>query len=205
MKRNIALLIAACLALSAPAQTKGRYYSASLFTVQNALPLGKFAGLFGEIVHPGAEFGYGRTLQSREKHDWQLEYKLGYFYHRFVQQAIPLTINLGYHYKFNKRLGADAILGAGYLHSIPATAKFKMNANGEYKNNKGIGRMQGTAGLSLGVSFVPNPASAKPVRLFLQYRQLLQFPFVKSYVPLLPYNGIQLGCSGAFFHSSKKH
>jgi hypothetical protein len=38
---------------------------------------------------------------------------------------------------------------SGLPHSIPATAQLKMQSNGEYKNGKGIGRMQGLACINL--------------------------------------------------------
>lgn len=203
MKKLFLIPFLLMLVGQAGAQKKERYILLSAGTVQNALPLGKFAGLFGEILHPGFELGYGRVLKSRQHHDWLLEYRAGYFYHRFVQHALPLTVNLAYRYKINPRWSANLSLGAGYLHSLPATDKWRLNENGEYENDKGLGRMQGTATLSLGAQWVVNPSAARPVRLTVDYQQRLQFPFVKSYVPLLPYNGFQLGFSRAIKRISK--
>ena len=153
-----------------PAQ-KQKYFSAAFFTTQNAYPFGRFVGLFKETIHPGLEIGY----------------------HRFVQHGLPLYLNFGYRYKFNSRLTAETSIGAGYMHSIPATAKLKLNQEGEYENNKGIGRIQAMATYGLGFSYVLNPAATKTIRVFTCYQQRLQFPFVKSYVPLLPYNSFMIG------------
>ena len=79
------------------------------------------------------------------------------------------------------------------MHSIPDTAKRKLSEEGEYENNKGIGRMQAMATYGIGFSYVLNPAAAKTIRVFTSYQQRLQFPFVKSYVPLLPYNSFIIG------------
>ncbi|MBK7291724.1 MAG: hypothetical protein IPI78_16645, partial [Chitinophagaceae bacterium] len=160
---------------------------------QNAYPFGRFVGLFKETIHPGLEIGYGKILKPKEKHEWLGEVKLGYFYHRYVQHGLPLYLNFGYRYKFNSRLAAETSIGAGYMHSIPATAKLKLNQEGEYENNKGIGRMQAMATYAIGFSYVLNPTAAKTIRVFTSYQQRLQFPFVKSYVPLLPYNSFMIG------------
>lgn len=174
---------------------KQNHVSTAFFTTQNAMPFGKFTGLFRETFHPGIEFGYGKTIVSKEKHDWFLELKAAYFFQRFVQHGMPLYLNYGYRYKLNKKFGADVAIGAGYMHSIPATAKLKLNNEGEYENNKGIGRMQATASVAFGFNYQLNNSARKPISLFVNYQQRLQMPFVKSYVPLLPYNSFLVGLS----------
>ncbi|MEO5948421.1 MAG: hypothetical protein ABIP79_16510, partial [Chitinophagaceae bacterium] len=169
------------------------YVSTAFFTTQNAFPFSKFVGLFKETFHPGLEIGYGKILKPKEKHEWFSEVKLGYFFHRYVQHGFPLYLNFGYRYKFNARLAAETSIGAGYMHSIPATAKLKLNEDGKYENNKGIGRMQAMASYGIGFSYILNPTAVKSLRLFTTYQQRLQFPFVKSYVPLLPYNSFIIG------------
>src|SRR5205823_12476782 len=92
-------------------------------------------------------------------------------------------------------LASAVIIGAGYLHSIPATDKLKLNKNGDYENNKGIGRIQAMASFGLRVSFLINPKASRPFSIFSEYQQMVQMPFVKSYVPLLPYNCFMIGMS----------
>jgi hypothetical protein len=196
MKYLSALLIISCFLIKANAQKEeNKYWSIAVFNTQNAKPFGKFAGLFGEIIHPGIETGYGKNFSVREKHEWFLELKIACFYHRFVQVGIPVYLNFGYRYKISNQFSVETSLGAGYMHSVPATAKLKMNADGEYSNNKGLGRMQFMAAYSLGVSYIANPSASNPLRIFTAYRQNIQAPFVKSYVPLLPYNSFSLGIS----------
>jgi len=159
----------------------------------SAFPFSKFGGLFQAPFHPGAEFSYGFNWKTKAKHDWYQQIMLGYFYHRFVQHGITLYTNAGYRYKFSSRLFAEASLGAGYLHSIPATAKLKLDDNGDYNNNKGIGRMQAMMVFNIGCGYNINPSAKRPVTLFANYQQRIQTPFVKSYVPLLPYNSLMIG------------
>jgi hypothetical protein len=174
-----------------------KYFSLGIYNTQNELPYGKFGGLFTEIFHPGIEGGIGKNFSSIKKHDWFAELKVSYFYHRFIQHGIPVYGNLGYRYKFSDRFSTEASLGLGYMHSIPASSKFKLE-NGEYTNNKGAGRMQGMVNNALGINYVIHPEAKKPIMAFLLYQQRLQLPFIKSYVPLLPYNSFQFGVKMPF-------
>lgn len=194
MKLITTIYIAILLTISAVAQQQ-KYFSAAVLTTQNAMPFGKFAGLLGGTIHPGVEFGYGKVLKPKNKHEWLVDLKLAYFFHRFVQHGMPLYLNFGYRYKIRKRFAAETSFGAGYLHSLPATEKLKLTDDGEYENNKGAGRMQATASYALGFSYILNPSAPQPLRIFMAYQQRLQMPFVKSYVPLLPYNSFMIGLS----------
>jgi hypothetical protein len=190
------LLTAALLSLAVLASAqKEKYISIAVYNTQNAMPFGKLAGMFDEVLHPGIEAGYGKVLSKRSKHEWIGELKLSYFYHRFVQHGIPLYLNFGYRHRIAKRLFTDLSLGAGYMHSIPAAGKYKLNEDGEYENNKGIGRMQATASFGIGLNYLLGPDNERPFRIFSNYQQRVQMPFVRSYVPLLPYNNFILGVS----------
>jgi len=193
MKLTIAVLLAFTIGTNAQAQKRQKQITLAVMNIQSAYPFGKFAGMFTEQFHPGIEGGIGLTWKTRPKHDWFQEFKAGYFFHRFVQHGIPVYTDFGYRYKFSKRLASDVLVGAGYLHSIPATGKFKLNKNGEYENNKGVGRMQAMVTFGLGASFMVRPNASKPLTIFSRYEQQIQMPFVKSYVPLLPYNSFKIG------------
>ena len=192
MKYFFIIAASICFSLSAAAQ-QPTYVTASFYNTQNAMPFGKLSGLFGGVVHPGIELGYGKEVWQKPKHFWSLEMKLGLFYHRYVQYGIPLYLDFGYNHTLVRRVSIKTSVGAGYMHSIPAADKFKLNSNGEYKNNKGIGRMQAIATFGLGLEYSLKPNSSRPVVIFTNYQQRIQFPFVKSYVPLLPYNSFMIG------------
>lgn len=192
MKQLLSTIIVTLITIVTTAQ-QPKYISVAAFTTQNAVPFGKFIGLFGETFHPGIEMGYGKNLAIKLKHEYFLELKFAYFFHRYVQHGIPLYLNFGYRYRINNRFAAETSIGAGYMHSIPATAKLKLNENGDYVNNKGVGRMQAIATYALGIGYTPNPSVTRPMTIFTTYQQRLQMPFVKSYVPLLPYNSFMIG------------
>ena len=199
--KHIWIIGALLTGITATAQ-KQKYASIALFTTQNAMPFAKFTGLFTETFHPGVEAGYGKIFSAKKKHAWTTELKLAYFYHRFVQHGIPIYLNLGYRYHLTDRFSAEASVGSGYMHSIPATAKLKLNSGGEYVNNKGAGRMQAIITCAIGLAYALDPVAARPTRIFAMYQQRVQLPFVKSYVPLLPYNSFIIGLSRAL-HKKK--
>jgi hypothetical protein len=193
--KKILLVSISVLILKMTFGQRPKEVSVALMNTNSAMPFNKFSGLITGVFHPGIELGYSFNWKTRKSHDWYQDLKLGYFYHRFVQHGIPLYTQLGYRYKFSETFHSDVALGAGYFHSIPATAKLKLQENGEYRNNKGVGRMQLMMTALVGTSYILNPSAAKPVRLFINYQQRLQTPFVKSYVPLLPYNSLMIGAA----------
>ncbi|HEY5408062.1 MAG TPA: hypothetical protein VIJ92_13290 [Ginsengibacter sp.] len=194
MKNVIYLLILLLVSVLANAQKK-KEISIAFVNTGSAYPFSQFGKLLSGIEHPGIEIGYGFNWKTKSKHDWFQEIKLSYFYHRFVQHGIPLYTDIGYRYKFSHTLSTQVALGAGYMQSIPATAKLKLSDHGEYKNDKGIGRSQAVAVLNLGIGYTIHPASKKSPKIFINYQQFLQTPFVKAYVPILPYNSLLIGCS----------
>ena len=192
MKQNWLFLLVMMINIMAVAQDR-RYMNLAILSTQPDLPFGKFSGLFGKPFHPGIEAGYGKIIKPRGNHEWFLELKFGYFFHRFVQHGLPVYLQFGYRYKINKNFVAETSVGAGYLHSIPATGKYKLDDNGEYQPNKGLGRVQVMGTYSIGLGYTMNPAASKPLRMFTTYQQRIQMPFIKSYVPLLPYNTLMIG------------
>jgi hypothetical protein len=193
------LLWIAALLLSSTAIAQGREKSLSLALTNNqaAYPFSKLGALVTGTYHPGFEAGYSFNWQTKEKHDWFQSFKGGYFFHRFVQHAIPLYTQAGYRYKFSQRVSSQASIGAGYLHSIPAVAVMKMEEDGTYKSARGIGRPQALLNITIAGTY-RFTWNKKPLSAFLQYQQQVQTPFNASYVPLLPYNAFGIGISTPF-------
>jgi hypothetical protein len=174
-------------------QKREKFVSLAVTNQHSAFPFSTFKNLFAKEFNPGVEAGYGFNWKTRPRHDWYQAFRAGYFFHRFVQHAVPLYTQIGYRYKL-QQLRFTAALGAGYLHSVPATAVLERQDDGTYKNAKGIGRGQALILLSTGAEYVLSKSNRAPA-VFLHYRQQLQTPFINSYVPLLPYNGLALGVS----------
>jgi hypothetical protein len=192
MKRTFIILI---ICLSSRLQTFSQkhrldHFSVAVTTLHTNFPFSSFSELFTKEFHPGFELGTGFNWKTKAKHDWFQEFKLGYSYHRFVQHSITLYSEFGYRYKFFKTFNAEAALGAGYLHAISAERVFVLQSDGTYKKKPNLGRPQAMASFSIGLS---KKISASGTTLFLNYQQRLQFPFIKSYVPLLPENILMAG------------
>ncbi len=194
MRRFIITLTVIMLTMTTTAQ-KQKYLAIATYNTQTDYPFGKFAAMFSKVYHPGIEVTWGKNFSVKQKHDWFWDLRASYFFHRFVQHGIPVYTNIGYRYKFSKRFSADAALGGGYMQSIPATAKLKLDANGDYKNNNRVGRAQAIAAFGIGAGYNIHPSSGRPIKIFIAYQQRIQMPFVKSYVPLLPYNSFMIGFS----------
>ena len=196
--RYFVLAILLMAAITVQAQRQHKNWSLAVTNHNTAKPFSKFSSLFGGVVHPGIRASYGFNWQTKPKHDWVQQFHVGYFFHRFVQHAIPLYTDLGYKYKFSKSFSATAAIGAGYMHSIPATAVLESNDEGVYISAKGIGRAQAIATFTLEARYQFKSATPRPMSLFINYQQQLQAPFIDSYVPILPYNGVALGLSIPF-------
>ncbi|HMO34170.1 MAG TPA: hypothetical protein PKE63_06435 [Lacibacter sp.] len=189
-----------------PTATIKRFYYLSVAAANHhsAFPFSRFSGLATGPFHPGFEVGTGFDWKVRSKHDWYQDFRLGYFYHRFLQHGIPLYTSIGYRYKFSPAWNAHASLGAGYLHSIPAVERFRLNGEGEYEKVNNLGRMQGMAAFNLGTGYKFAAGKANGLELFVDYQQRLQFPFVKKYAPLFPYNSLQIGVKKHYDFTCKK-
>lgn len=190
MRLTLALLLLLC-AFSASAQKK-QSFSIAFTDNASSYPFGTFAGFATEPIHAGFEAGWSH-IKSKRKHDWFWDIKAGYFYHQFVQHGIPIYADFGYRYRFIKHLSADISLGLGYFHSIPATEVFKLDDSGNYENAKGIGRPQVMVPLTMGLNYDFMFSSQREAKIFFQYQQRGQAPFVNNYVPILPYNQVALG------------
>lgn len=174
---------------------KNKELSVAIVNAASAYPFSQFGKLFSRVQHPGIELGYGFNCKTKYKHAWIQEVKLSYFYHRFVQHALLLYTDFAYRNKFSQALTAQIAGGAGYMQSIPATAKLKLADNGEYQNDKGIGRSQVLAVVNISLRYNFHSTAKRSPTIFVTYQQFLQTPFVKAYVPILPYNSLLIGCS----------
>jgi hypothetical protein len=167
MKRTALLALLLLIFITASAQ-KPMFFAVTATNNNTAMPFNKFSRLITGVYHPGLEIAYGVDWKTRKKHDWYQDFRLGYFYHRFVQHGIPIYTQLGYRYKFSEHFRVSSSLGAGYMHSIPATAVLKRNEQGEYSNSKGIGRGQAIANFTVGAHYQLSPQKARPITLSSQ-------------------------------------
>ena len=188
---SLCLLLSLYLQGQEAPTAKARYYRFAISNSHTAKPLGSFFSLFHKEFHPGFEISRGKILKQANKHQWLGELTLSYLYHRWVQQNLALSANGGYRRLFGENWGAVAKLGAGYQLSMPAGKVYAITDNG-LKEKGHILRSQAIAAISIGADKTINQ---RGVKLFMDYQQKIQTPFINEYVPLLPYNTLLLGAS----------
>lgn len=201
--KNIFFTIALSFGLSAFSQSKEYPLSISFFNNGTSMPGKGALGVWNKNVHPGIMLGYQLTHKQWKKSEWIQNVKLGYFYHRFAQQAVQVYTDIGYRYNFDFGLFADIAIGGGYLHSFSGNKIYKLN-NGQYEAKPNRGRPQGMISSALSIGYDLNKISSIPLKPFIQYQFWMQTPFVKGYVPLLPGTALHLGVQYSLLSKSKK-
>lgn len=169
--------------------SKAKYYRFAISNSHTAKPLGSFFSLFHKEIHPGFEISRGKIFHRAKKHQWFGELTLSYLYHRWVQQNGAVSANGGYRRLLEESWGASVKLGAGYQASMPAGKVYAITDNG-LKEKGRILRSQVIAAIYIGADKTINK---RGVKVFMDYQQKIQMPFIKEYVPLLPYNTVLLG------------
>jgi hypothetical protein len=171
------------------AQTKNLLYEAQAGLIQPSYPFGAMGELFNPPYHSQYMLGltWKKTMVHRIK--WMYGVRTGLLYHRFIQWGIPVQGHVGGYATLAGRLGLEAGILGGYLHSFPLTETYKMK-DGHYERSGKLGRPQGQVGVQVGPSFQLGQARHE---LFVHYQFWVQVPFINSYVPALPYNGVSLG------------
>jgi hypothetical protein len=206
MRKYFLLQFLSCSILSALAQHQERvkYITASIINAHTAKPFGSFTRLCHQDFHPGMEIGAGLNWKTKPKHDWFQEVRFGYFYHRWVQHSFSLYTEAGYRYKLPLNIAIEARLGAGYTRVIVANQVFADGYDKERKYTKiTSGRSQAIFTTSFGIN--KTIIKGNDTRVFFQYQQRIQTPFVRSYVPLLPYNIAMLGVNIPLHSKTPKH
>ncbi|KAF5044947.1 hypothetical protein DSECCO2_486400 [anaerobic digester metagenome] len=194
MKKCFLLLfLFPALVYGSDGDTLRRPLTLSLFTNATKIPGSGFAGVLNTPLHPGFTFGTEFSYKQTETNKLFQTAKFGYFYHRLAQHALMLYTEGAYRHTFACGFSMQALLGAGYLHSIPALEKFEQNNDGEYVRVGRFGRPQGMAGITLGLGY--NICKKNPLRIGLDYQVWFQFPFVAEYVPVLPNTALHLTLS----------
>jgi len=152
------------------------------------LPGSGFLGFINFPIHPSVTIGKKYNFVNKPKHDFFESIKFSYLNHRLYHNAFQLSSWTGYNYKLIKNFNISGSLGFGYLYSIISSESFKLNENGEYEYNKFYGRSHFTTGIDINLVY-----KFQKLDFYFGYKFWVQSPFVKGYVPVLPYTSITLG------------
>lgn len=190
----LTLLAAANLLQAQPKKTAS--FKIGLTNSQTARPFAKFSALFYSPFHPGMEFGYLKTEHIRRKNRWEYEPAISYTFHRWVQHNIAVVINQYYRRELPAGLEVLARIGAGYQLSVPTSTVYRITNDG-IKAKGFAGRSQFTFNAAVGID---KQLGSKGIMIGLLYQQKIQTPFVRNYVPLLPYNSMMISCTIPVHH-----
>jgi hypothetical protein len=187
MKVKLLLILSAIPVMVAAQSWKQKPFSVSVFNNASMMPPASLLATFNQPLHPGVEASY--EFGWKQSSDVKLfqNASIGYFYQRYLYQAILLYSRAGYRRNFGN-FSTEGSLQAGYMHALLLTDRAVFQSDGSYKAKKGIGKPQFIAGAGLGFGYDLG-YERQQRRIFLNYDFRIQMPFVKSYVPLLP-NGI---------------
>ena len=184
MKLLLLTLISFCGSSFIVQSQKINYVKISVTNSQTARPFTKFSALFHSPIHPGFEVGYMKTQRVRNHGQWLLEPALSYTFHRWVQHNISLVVQGYYRHCLGAGFSISGRLGAGYQVSVPTSKVFELSGE-TIKAKKVTARSQFTSNVGIGVEKQLNKHGTL---VGMMYHQKIQTPFVKNYVPLLPYN-----------------
>jgi len=147
--------------------------------------------VYNSPLHPGISISSYKTICSKSAVKLQQGFSIGYYYHAFSQHAIRLFTETGVDYRLPYRFGLTASIAYGYLHSIADIQEFEL-VEGKYQPTNSWGRAQFIGGLILGANY--DLSKHIPMKIVFEYAFMVQGPFVKSYVPIVPNTSIGLGC-----------
>lgn len=209
MKNKIAVIIVLFFGLSGFAvnpissfgkKIKAESFELNIFTNQYYFPFVGIKNIVGSKYHPGISLGYMKDLKVKKRTTLYYDFRLGVYHHRFVQTGIQLYGNIGYRITVLKSFFVAGEFGLGYLHSIKHQSSFKPDSDGNYSKVLNLGRPQLMTGFGfkLGKQITIKEHN---MRVFLNYQPWFQFPFVQSYVPLLPNNSFHIGIDFIFNES----
>lgn len=184
----LVLLPASCGLADLQAQQRFRYFSIAATNSASSYPVSGVPQLWKAGIHPGLTLGTGFNWKQFGNISWAQTFKIGFFRHRFIQNAVMLYTENGLRHAADK-WGISAMLGAGYLHSFVATDRFKQNTDGVYQSYGKWGRPQAMFGFTLGI----DRSVGNGCRVFTRVQTILQTPFVQGYIPILPINQLHFG------------
>ena len=157
------------------------------------VPFVTYDQLFYSNFHPGLDVGLNYKLNSNVKHQLLLNSDIGVFYHRYLQTALKVYPELEYKFVASPKWEFFGGINAGYMYSFENVAVLKLDDNGDYNKISSFnGRNQFMGGLKFGAGFKPSDKESG-VTYIVAFSSLVQGPFVKGYVPIVPYNSISIG------------
>lgn len=163
--------------------------SVSVFNESTAVPFTRF---IPTPIHPGVQVGVSRQWNESQKHYIYQTANVSYFYHRHLYQAVTLSTEFGYDYRFPFGLNLKALLGAGYMMTMNTQEVYEFK-NGNYTatNNSFMSKLQAT--LSLGAGYRIHKKRDGSPEIFFLYQAGVIYPFSADFIPIMAQANVHLG------------
>jgi hypothetical protein len=192
MKRILPIIFLTHLHFFAFAQEK--YLGTSISSNAPSLPITGIGNVFLGSFHPGMDINYLKKFNKKEINQWFYKVNAGLIWQKYVQTLFTVSGMLVYRNNHFKRTNFDAGIGTGYGAAFEGGAVLKLNKDGVYETrSKFFPRSQFIILLQAGIIYKLRKEIAQSIALTLHAKTIVQGPFVKGYVPLLPINAIELG------------
>jgi hypothetical protein len=186
------LILFIFLQISASAQEK--YLGAAISNNAPSLPVTGIRNVFQGSFHPGVDVNYSKKFNKKEVNQWLYKVNAGLIWQKYVQTLFTVSGMAVYRNNHFKSLNFDTGIGAGYGAAFEGGAVLKLNKDGVYETrSKFSPRSQFVILLQAGIIYKLKKEEAQSMAITLHAKTIIQGPFVKGYVPLLPINAIELG------------
>jgi hypothetical protein len=171
-----------------------KYLGAAISSNAPSLPITGIGNVFQGSFHPGIDVNYSKKFNKKEVNQWFYKVNAGLIWQKYVQTLFTVSGMALYRNNHFKRLNFDAGIGTGYGAAFEGGAVLKLNKDGVYETrSKFSPRSQFVILLQTGIIYKLKKDIAQSMAITLHAKTIIQGPFVKGYVPLLPINAIELG------------
>ncbi len=173
---------------------QSKHIGLTLSNNTTGLPILAYPELFYSQFHPGIDAFYSLQLNNSENNKILLKANLGFYYHQFVQSLLRIYPTVNYERELNQKLSLGVGLGGGYGLSFEGKNAFVFKEDGTYENKGFFGaRSQFLIAFEIGAGYSLKANNENSPILICQFKSFMQGNYVKSYVPLLPLNSINIG------------
>jgi len=195
MKQKLLLTVLIFLIfLQIPVSAQNKYLGAAISSNAPSLPVTGIGNVFQGSFHPGIDVNYSKKFNKKEMNQWLYKVNAGLIWQKYVQTLFTVSGMAVYRNNHFKRLNFDAGIGAGYGAAFEGGAVLELNNDGVYETrSKFSPRSQFVILLQAGIIYKLKKDNAQSIAITLHAKTIIQGPFVRGYVPLLPINAIELG------------
>jgi hypothetical protein len=202
--RKFIFVICSFLILPSIGLSQSKYIGVSLSNNTTGLPIIAYPDVFYTQFHPGLDVTYSQAVNKDAKNRLFVNGTLGYYHHQFVQDLVRIFPSFTYERLLSDRAFLQAGIGGGYGLSFEGKNAFKLLDDGTYERKGFYGaRSQYLIALEFGFVYSLFKDSSSQPQLTFQLKSFMQGTYVKSYVPLLPLNSVNLGIRFPLYNKEK--